>query len=92
MSRDKVKTIQVVSEKADGNPHGYVVINECDKTDEQELFVEPGQEPVLPVAPVVVPTPAPAPVRPAPAPIATPVLPVAPVVPAPVTPSWAKPV
>ena len=39
-----VPTVKVVSPVSAGNPHGYVVINETDLTDEHELFAEAAPE------------------------------------------------
>ena len=36
----QLETVKVVSEVSDDNPHGYIVINKSDLTDEHELFGE----------------------------------------------------
>lgn len=38
----QLETVKVVSPVSDDNPHGYIVINKTDLTDEHELFDEDG--------------------------------------------------
>lgn len=39
-----VETVKIVAPVVDGNPHGYVVINKSDLSDEHQLFGEQPQE------------------------------------------------
>jgi len=39
-------TVRVVSPVSDDNPHGYIVINESDLTDDHEVFVD-GDAPAI---------------------------------------------
>ena len=41
----QVETVKVVSPVSDDNPHGYIVINKSDLTDEHELFGEEKTKP-----------------------------------------------
>ncbi|WP_171516441.1 hypothetical protein [Cupriavidus necator] len=40
----QLETVKVVSEVSEDNPHGYIVINKSDLTDEHRLFVEGAPE------------------------------------------------
>ena len=36
----EIPTVRIVSPVTEENPLGFIIINEADKTDDQELFVE----------------------------------------------------
>jgi hypothetical protein len=38
------QTVRVVSPVSDENPHGYIVINESDLTEDHEVFAEEGEK------------------------------------------------
>lgn len=40
----QLETVRVVSPVSEDNPHGYIVINKSDLTDEHKLFVEPADD------------------------------------------------
>ena len=44
-----IPTVRVVSPVSDDNPHGFIVINEADLTDEHELFDKPAPVEPAPV-------------------------------------------
>ncbi len=48
-------TVKVISPVSPGNPHGYIVINESDLTEEHELFVDAKAESGMPEAPLAAP-------------------------------------
>jgi hypothetical protein len=41
----QLETVKVVSEVSEDNPHGYIVINKSDLTDDHKLFVEAEEKP-----------------------------------------------
>jgi hypothetical protein len=57
MTNMTVKTVKVVAPVSVKNPHGYIVINESDITQDHELFVEISgqsiQQTLAPVAQVI---------------------------------------
>lgn len=40
----QLETVRVVSPVSEDNPHGYIVINKSDLTEQHELFVDPSED------------------------------------------------